>query len=510
MKSFLGSTKGRIIAGVATLVVVGVIVAVFLLGNSGYRTIAVEELNGITKVANNGASSEAYVGQHFKKGDDVTVTEASDLTLSLDLDKYVYAKENTHFWIEASGKNADTRTTIHLDEGSVLCRIDNKLGDAGSFDIDTPNATMSVRGTVFKVECFSDDNGRTYTVVDVLEGQVYSQVKMEDGQNTEESRVLSAGESAIVHSDPSFSEFIKPENLEGFLKENSNIIGEIDFSRYSQNEAVFLGKAIEAGRELCISKELLFDIVGLTEHDFSIKGEEVAATCTEEGYYYEICSICGIESEKHIIDKLAHDYDADMVCKSCGKEEKQIKEEVAEEELQSDTTDVVTNTNEKADPCANGHTMVSNVVKATCVADGYEEKVCSVCGYKGERTELKATGHNYVITRQEPTCDVDGLQYHTCSNCGDMWADVIPAVGHDWNHSHADASCMSEGFDSDSCSRCGAGTYKAIPATGHSASGGYSYDGSGHWQSCGKCGIQMNKSGHSPDPTGHCSVCGWG
>jgi len=118
MKSFLTTTKGKIIAGIGTAAVVAVVVVAIIMANSGYRTIAVEELNGTTSVTNNGSTSDAYVGQHLKSGDDVSVKSQSNLTLGLDSDKFVYAKENTHFWVEAAGKADNTRTTIKLDEGS--------------------------------------------------------------------------------------------------------------------------------------------------------------------------------------------------------------------------------------------------------------------------------------------------------------------------------------------------------------------------------------------------------
>ena len=385
MKTFLTTMKGKIIAGIATVAVIGAVAAVVVVMNSGYRTIAVEELNGITRILNQGGTNDAYVGLHLKSGDDVTVTSESDMTLSMDTDKYMFAKENTHFWVEAKGKQSETRTKVHLDEGSTLCRIDNKLTSKESFDVETPNATMSVRGTVYRVSCYKGTSGDTYTVVDVLEGEVFVQAKMENGESTEESRLLPAGKRAIIRSDPTISEFVKvkdyekievlinpkrpaektpgkdttdvenpdepEENTENVESENGSgngegpeaideYVGDVDYSTFEQNEAIFLGKAMDEGRSLSISKELLYDIVELIEHDFSGKSEEVAATCEGDGYYYDICTICGLKGNKHIsTEKLGHDYvakggdDTVEICKNCGKEiQKEIPIEVEPEE----------------------------------------------------------------------------------------------------------------------------------------------------------------------------------
>lgn len=493
MKSFLTTTKGKAIAGIGTLAVIGIIVAIILLANSGYRTIAVEELNGTTTVTNSGVSSDAYIGQHLKSGDDVSVKTQSDMTMALDTDKYVYAKENTHFWIEAQGKKKDTRTKITLAEGSTLSRIDNKLASNESFEVETPNATMSVRGTVFKVESYTDSVSDTYTVIDVFEGAVFVQVHEETGANTEESRVLNAGERAIVRSNDTISEFIKSEDGDD----------EIEYSELTQAEALFLGKAIDEGRNLSIGKELLYDIVELTPHDFSKKGEEVEATCAEDGYYYEICTVCGAKGEKCVIPALGHSAPADSednICTVCGEE---MDDEIAEETKDEEEDE------EDDNPCEDGHKFKTKTVAATCVADGYIEDVCSVCKAKENHVDIPATGHNFVYSKVEPTCDVDGYESNICSVCGEGTTTKLPLLGHDFVAEHTDPTCTSEGMDSVICRRCGAGSVTTIPAKGHSQGSVVQNGLSGHIYVCGNCGQNIRSEGHIIGGSGACDVCGF-
>lgn len=459
MKGFLTTTKGKVVAGIITIVVVGAIIVGFMLNNSGYRTIAVEDLNGTTTVENNGSKADAYIGQHLESGDDVNVLEKSDLTLALDTDKYVYAKELTHFWIEASGKEGDTRTDIHLAEGSTICRIDNKLGDAENFDVDTSNATMSVRGTVFGVDCFIDAED-TYTVVDVYEGEVFVQVKLENGQNTDQSRLLKAGERAVIHSNKDISEFVEvARGVEG-----------IAYHELTQNQALFLGRAIDDGRILSIEKELLYDIVEINKHDFSEKGETVEATCEEEGYYYDVCAVCGVQGEKHIIEKLPHEYKVnadgteERVCSVCG--QKAISDEKAEvtpeaTPLVDSQTDAGNKTATevkptatpdpvKVDPCANGHKYKVSITEATCTTNGIRYDICENCGFTATES-IPATGHSYTSSSADPTCDSDGYNAEYCSRCGDGHSDTIPALGHDWVPFNAPAG----GSSGQMCLRCG-------------------------------------------------------
>lgn len=396
MKTFLTSLKGKLIVGLSTLGVVGAVVAAAIIINSGYRTIVVDGSNGSTEIVNGSNVNEAYVGLHLKSGDDVTVKNTSDLTLALDQDKYVYAEENTHFWIEAKGKADDTRTVINLDEGCNLIRIDQKLKESESFEVDTPNTTVSVRGTVYRVTCRREANGDTYTIIEVFEGEVYVAVKMENGLDTGENRYLQAGESAIVRSNSSISEFVKND-------EDGTPVHPIYYSTIPKNTAKQIGRIIDSGRKLCISKELLFDVVELIEHDFTKEGERVEPTCTEPGYVTTVCSICGLESEREILPVIEHDY-------------------------------------EYIDyPETEDH-------------PAYREKKCKICEELFETIEDPEKEHKYGdwTVVKEPTCTEDGLKEATCEDCGAKTEEIIPKL----NHKYKDSIDPATGMPIKICERC--------------------------------------------------------
>ena len=102
MKNLFKSTKSKIIAAVSGVAVTAAVVTGILLftGEESYRTIAVEEVTGTTLVSSETKDTvEAYEGLHLYSGDDVTVQTASDMTMVLDMDKYVYAKEQGEFGV---------------------------------------------------------------------------------------------------------------------------------------------------------------------------------------------------------------------------------------------------------------------------------------------------------------------------------------------------------------------------------------------------------------------------
>ena len=126
--NLLKSTKGKIVTAVAgTAVVAAVVVGVLMTKEESFRTVAVEELNGTTIVTTEGKEADAYEGMHLYSGDDVKVQQESDMTLVMDMDKYVYAEPGTHFWLECAGSADKSETAIHLEEGSVLNRIKDNL-----------------------------------------------------------------------------------------------------------------------------------------------------------------------------------------------------------------------------------------------------------------------------------------------------------------------------------------------------------------------------------------------
>ena len=95
--------------------------------------------------------------------------------MNLDDDKYAMLESGTStLTLEASGTKETSRTTIHLQDGAVVNYLTQKLNEDSSYEVTVPNSTMAVRGTVFRVEVTYDENGDSYTKVQVFHGVVGS------------------------------------------------------------------------------------------------------------------------------------------------------------------------------------------------------------------------------------------------------------------------------------------------------------------------------------------------
>ncbi|MBR6094508.1 MAG: FecR domain-containing protein [Lachnospiraceae bacterium] len=161
--------KGLLIGIIAGgLVLVGGLVAlIILLGKKQdtFRVIKVMKAEGHCYVTRGDvADLEAYEGMALQSGDYIHVDGNSSMVLMLDEDKLAYVEQNTDFNLIAEGSSKDSRTKIELTKGALTCEIQKDLGSGSTYEVNTPNSTMAVRGTSFRVEVTDVD-----TIKKVLE-----------------------------------------------------------------------------------------------------------------------------------------------------------------------------------------------------------------------------------------------------------------------------------------------------------------------------------------------------
>ncbi|MGN0346336.1 MAG: FecR domain-containing protein [Lachnospiraceae bacterium] len=184
-------TKWLIIVGAVVLVA---LVALLLLKTKSekYRLIKADSVEGTVYVDRETKEGqeviEVFHGMQFVDEDRVEVMSDSFLSLLMDEDKHMGAEENTMFRLYADGSEEKGNIRIELISGKALFEIEHKLNEESSFEVTTPNAMLSVRGTKFSV--FYDES-RKCTIIEVMDGVVL--VEYEDG-----SMELQAGETLQI------------------------------------------------------------------------------------------------------------------------------------------------------------------------------------------------------------------------------------------------------------------------------------------------------------------------
>ena len=158
------------VAGVIILIAVLVIFLALRGGGETYRSIRIVEMEGGVTIERDGVGNlEASVNMNLISNDYVRTDADSYVVLRLDDDKYVMLGEQGAMQVRAEGSAESGRTAIQLENGSVLSEIQNPLSQDSSYEIITPSATMSVRGTVFEVRKVTE--GDSFELL-VYEGKV--------------------------------------------------------------------------------------------------------------------------------------------------------------------------------------------------------------------------------------------------------------------------------------------------------------------------------------------------
>ena len=174
-----------------------------------YRQIKVYEIDGSATVTREGTGEvEPYVNMMLQNKDKAETATASYVQLQLDGDKYVLMEPSTKIELEATGDSVDSKTKISLTQGAIVNKIEKALSEDSTYEVTTPNSTMAVRGTTFRVEVDYDENGESYTALEVCEGKVECRLIAPDGTVSKEPVLVEAGERVKIRGTSEISEYL--------------------------------------------------------------------------------------------------------------------------------------------------------------------------------------------------------------------------------------------------------------------------------------------------------------
>ena len=277
--------KKIIIISSVAVVLVAVLVVVLLnvlKKEEAYRIVKVYDIKGEAIVTREGIGEmEAYNNMVLESGD-VVLLKSGTMTLKLDDDKYMYVESNTEFRLVATGSAADSKTSIELNYGAVTSDIQNALNEDSSYEVNTPNSNMAVRGTVFRVYTYYEGDVR-YTKVSVFDGKVDSELVYADGSTSKDGVRVDNGNEVLIYDD----------------KDKTDYVGEpkdIDYSELPEEVIVTLMSIVENGTDIGITydelNELLQDVsTGPFTVTFMYNGAVFGTQTVEKGQCATIPSL---------------------------------------------------------------------------------------------------------------------------------------------------------------------------------------------------------------------------
>lgn len=324
---------------VATIGIAAALILIFVVGRNDYRSIKVFEIGGDVRVEREKDRLDAFENMSLKSGDILEVPDGGFVRLKLDDDKYVYLEAGTRIELYATGDEKNSKTRVFVERGSMLTEVRKKLTAKSSYDIVTPNTSMSIRGTKTLTEVTEDAaTGDIKTNSAVYEGKVtLMAVKVApDGKVVSVEKELTEGDSNSVStvkeelvseedmkSIVDFGETLKGEKVESLSEEEAGIrFDEADF------KAAFLENLKKYLSDNFMS---LFDGSGLT----SEKLESLSEGLNSLKGYLEKARDATEKAKEKIAEKYGIE-DIDNINPETVDPEKFNSEEVDPDELRSE------------------------------------------------------------------------------------------------------------------------------------------------------------------------------
>lgn len=212
MKLLSKIPKKALIATAVTGTAIAVGVAVAIPKEETYRVIQVYEIDGTAQVTREDIGlMDAYENMQLQSNDKAETGSDSYVQMKMDEDKYLLMEPDTSIQIEATGSETDSKTKIVLTKGAIVNRIEKKLNESSSYEVETPNSTMAVRGTQFRVAITGpDENGDVYTSVEVYDGSVESVINQinPDGSVTQKKVTIEAGKKVTIRGTLKDAEYL--------------------------------------------------------------------------------------------------------------------------------------------------------------------------------------------------------------------------------------------------------------------------------------------------------------
>lgn len=237
----MNKKRGIIIGIIAALVIILAVIGIRLLQKKSYRLLKVYEFYGDGSVTREKKGEiTPYANMVLESGDEIRLDKGK-MCLQADEDKYIYLEEDTELKLIAEGNSANSKTKIELRKGAITNDIQNKLSDESSYDINTPNATMSVRGTIFRVNVYKVGNV-TYTKVSVFEGKVTTKLVYKDGTVSDKEVEVEKGKEVIIYEDGTTTDYLSDPT-------------DIDFSAIPEDVINLVKDAKDAGRDVALMNE---------------------------------------------------------------------------------------------------------------------------------------------------------------------------------------------------------------------------------------------------------------
>lgn len=199
---------------VALIVIIAIVLATVVFsviaGDTGDRVLFVSEVAGGVSVIKGDGQIAASRNMTISSGDTVVTDSEGIVKLKTDSGKYIYVEPSSTVYVNYTQQKERGTIAVNISDGSVVCRLDNKLKKDAAFEVRTPNSIISAHGTVFHVdftyhEEYNGYNNVMVTQVRSVESDLTLQLYNINGERSGEPQTLGEGLSAELMSCTGFN-----------------------------------------------------------------------------------------------------------------------------------------------------------------------------------------------------------------------------------------------------------------------------------------------------------------
>lgn len=220
---FIHDNLKIILTAIAALIVVivGATVLSITFGAETTRALTINDISGDVVIIRGEKQFYANRRTVLKSGDVINTAENGSVRVKIDEDKLISIEPNSAVYVFYTNVSDKGEVSVNIAGGAVTCQLNKPLKKSEKFRVLTPNAAVSVRGTVFRTEFSFEDKYMGYenvmlTHVQNFDGQVVLQLYSTDGEKVEEPMLLTERTNAEMISADSFAQY-------GYLNNDMNI-----------------------------------------------------------------------------------------------------------------------------------------------------------------------------------------------------------------------------------------------------------------------------------------------
>ncbi|MGN1304298.1 MAG: FecR domain-containing protein [Oscillospiraceae bacterium] len=220
---FIHDNLKIILIAIAALfvVIVGAVALSVAFGGETTRSLTISEISGNVVIIRGEKQFYANRRTVLQSGDVINTAENGTVRVRIDTDKYISVEPESAVYVFYTKVSDKGEVSVNIANGAVTCQLNKPLKKSEKFRVLTPNAAISVRGTVFRTEFSYESKYRGYenvmlTHVQDFDGQVILQLYGTDGEKVEEPMLLTERTGAEMISADSFAQY-------GYLNYDINI-----------------------------------------------------------------------------------------------------------------------------------------------------------------------------------------------------------------------------------------------------------------------------------------------